>query len=133
MDIVNANAEENPDLMVALKGGLNNLGIVVRLDMKAFQQGKIWGGYIVTPITALDANLAALVAMCDGGSWNPYVAVEQSFTFSAERGGLSIVNNIKFTDPSVEESSELKPFTSIKPTYRNTMRLASLSKIAREN
>jgi hypothetical protein len=48
-DIVNANAEENPDLMVALKAGLNNLGIVVRFDMKVFQQGKIWDGYIVTP------------------------------------------------------------------------------------
>jgi hypothetical protein len=65
-DIVNANEEENPDLMVALRG-LNNLGIVVRFDMKAFQQGNIWGGYIVTPITALYANLAALVALCFGG------------------------------------------------------------------
>jgi hypothetical protein len=132
-DIVNANAGENPDLMVALKGGLNNFGIVVRFDMKVFQQGKIWGGYIVTPITALDANLAALVSLCGGGNWNPYVAVEQSFTFSAERGGLSIVNNIEFTDPTVEEPSELKPFKGIKPTYRNTMRLASLSEIAKEN
>jgi hypothetical protein len=52
--------------MVALRG-LNNLGIVVRFDMKAFQQGNIWGGYIVTPITALYANLAALVALCFGG------------------------------------------------------------------
>jgi hypothetical protein len=132
-DIVNANAEENPDLMVALKGGLNNFGIVVRFDMKVFQQGKIWGGYIVTPITALDANLAALVSLYGGGNWNPYLAVEQSFTFSAERGGLSIVSSIEFTDPSVEEPSDLMSFTSIKPTYRNTMRLASLSEIAREN
>jgi hypothetical protein len=119
--------------MVALKGGLNNLGIVVRFDMKVFQQGNIWGGYIIAPITTVDANHVALVTLCGGGNWNPSVAAEQSLTSSAERGGLSIVNNMEFTDTSADEPSELKPFTSIKPTYRNTIRLASLIKIVREN
>jgi len=128
-DIVNANAKSYTDLWTALKGGLNNLGIVVKFDMKTFQQSKVWGGYIVTPMTALDDNLAALVGL--GDNWDPRVAVEQSFTFSAQRG-LSIVNNMEFTD-SVEEPKVLAPFATIKPIYRNTMRLASLSEIAKEN
>ncbi|ROT37823.1 FAD-binding domain-containing protein [Sodiomyces alkalinus F11] len=43
-DLVRANAEENPDLWYALKGGLNNFGIVTSLKMKTFQSGDIWGG-----------------------------------------------------------------------------------------
>lgn len=44
--IVEANAESNPDLWYALKGGSNNFGIVTRIDLKTFPQGKFWGGMI---------------------------------------------------------------------------------------
>ena len=41
--LVNANATQNIDLYKALKGGSNNFGIVTRLDMRLFPQGKFWG------------------------------------------------------------------------------------------
>lgn len=42
--IANANAEENSDLFVALKGGANNFGIVTRFDMETFELGNYFGG-----------------------------------------------------------------------------------------
>lgn len=43
-EIVNANATSNSDLWRALKGGSNNFGVVTRIDLKTFPQGKFWGG-----------------------------------------------------------------------------------------
>lgn len=43
-EIVHANAEDNADLWNALKGGLNNFGIVTSFKMKTFMSGAIWGG-----------------------------------------------------------------------------------------
>jgi hypothetical protein len=43
--LINANADENPDLFQALKGGSGaNFGIVTKFDMFAFEAGNLWGG-----------------------------------------------------------------------------------------
>ncbi|KAI0479533.1 FAD-binding domain-containing protein [Xylariaceae sp. FL0804] len=52
--IVQANANENSDLYVALKGSSNNFGIVTRFDLHAFDHVEIWGGAVVTPLDAMD-------------------------------------------------------------------------------
>jgi hypothetical protein len=44
--IVDANANSYSDLFYALKGGSNNFGVVTRIDLKTFPQGKFWGGFI---------------------------------------------------------------------------------------
>lgn len=33
-----------PDVYYALRGGGNNFGIITRLDLASFEQGKMWGG-----------------------------------------------------------------------------------------
>lgn len=43
-EIVNANAKENSDLWIALRGGGNNLGVVTRFDFRTFKQANVWGG-----------------------------------------------------------------------------------------
>ncbi|XDG05523.1 hypothetical protein ABKA04_005138 [Annulohypoxylon sp. FPYF3050] len=43
-ELVHANATENSDLWVALKGGLNNFGIVTSFKMSTFKSTDIWGG-----------------------------------------------------------------------------------------
>lgn len=42
--MVHANAHERSDLWVALKGGLNNFGIVTSFTMKTFESKNLWGG-----------------------------------------------------------------------------------------
>ncbi|KAI0805367.1 hypothetical protein GGR55DRAFT_698342 [Xylaria sp. FL0064] len=43
-EVARANNQENADLFWALKGGLNNFGIVTSFKMKTLKSGKIWGG-----------------------------------------------------------------------------------------
>ena len=43
-DTVNASADRHENLLIALKGGSNNFGIVTRFHMTTFEQGKLWGG-----------------------------------------------------------------------------------------
>ncbi|KAF2873718.1 hypothetical protein BDV95DRAFT_351819 [Massariosphaeria phaeospora] len=43
-ELVHANANENPDLWISLRGGLNNFGIVTAFKMNTFELGPIWGG-----------------------------------------------------------------------------------------
>lgn len=45
-ETTNANAEQNPDLFKALKGGSANFGIVTRFDMQAFEAPELWGGLV---------------------------------------------------------------------------------------
>src|SRR5690349_18442041 len=43
-EVVHANAQDNADLFVSLKGCLNNFGIVTCFKMKTFPSGPMWGG-----------------------------------------------------------------------------------------
>lgn len=43
-DVTHANTKYNADLWNALKGGLNNFGVVTSFKMKTFKSGNIWGG-----------------------------------------------------------------------------------------
>lgn len=45
-EIVNTNKNENTDLLIALRGGGNNFGIVTRYDLRTFKQGSFWGGSV---------------------------------------------------------------------------------------
>ncbi|KAF7898524.1 hypothetical protein EAF00_004970 [Botryotinia globosa] len=72
--IINANANANPDLWIALKGGSNNFGIVTRFDMKKFPQGKQWAGLVAYPIPTLDENFRALNSMQN--DWDPYASMK---------------------------------------------------------
>lgn len=49
--IVYATATSYPDLWLALKGGLNNFGIVTRFDVATFPAPGMWGGAMQFPYT----------------------------------------------------------------------------------
>jgi len=44
-----ATATRNKDLFKSLKGGLNNLGIVTRFEIKTFAGNEIYGGVMAFP------------------------------------------------------------------------------------
>jgi len=48
-NIVMATATRNKDLFKSLKGGLNNLGIVTRFEIKTFAGNEIYGGVMAFP------------------------------------------------------------------------------------
>ena len=60
--VINVNAS-TPDLFKALKGGSNNFGVVTRFDMRTFDSGKFWGGFVVYPLSTMPQQVAAFVGL----------------------------------------------------------------------
>lgn len=58
--IIKTNANESSDLLWALRGGTNNFGIVTRIDLQTFEQGYLWGGFVVRPISTANEQIIAL-------------------------------------------------------------------------
>ncbi|KAL8858221.1 MAG: hypothetical protein Q9178_005233 [Gyalolechia marmorata] len=103
--VVNVNAS-TPDLFKALKGGSNNFGVVTRFDVKSFESGPFWGGFVVYPITTLPQQVASFVGL---GNW-------------------IIANNYEYTKvPAQPYPPAFKPFTDIQPEIINTMRVSNLT------
>lgn len=71
-EIVQANNKTNPDLFTALRGSQNNLGIVTRFDIVAFEQGDLWGGEAIYANTTIPAQLEAFVKFTDKIEEDPY-------------------------------------------------------------
>lgn len=65
--VVSANADDNADLWVALKGGVgSNYGVVTRIDMDAEPRTPIWGGERTYPASASDEVVTALAEWTEG-------------------------------------------------------------------
>lgn len=129
--IVNANATSNPDLWFALKGGSNNFGIVTRFDLKAFHQGKIWGGSIYNPITTLPDQINAFVGLNNATSYDPNAALINTYGYTSQMGSWVVTNLLVYTKRQVNPPV-LRPFTDIKPQLGSTMRLTNLSDVTYE-
>ncbi|KAL8723135.1 MAG: hypothetical protein Q9181_007347, partial [Wetmoreana brouardii] len=118
------------DLFRALRGGSNNFGIVTRFTFRTFPQGRLWGGTLIYPIETKDQQLQAFYEYSTSPSCDPNVSLIHSFGMSAERGS-GFVNSIVHTKPE-SEPTVIKPFTSLKPTYLNTLRELSLTELTVE-
>ena len=130
--IVNANIYENRDLFRALKGGTNNFGVVTRFDLKTFVQGKLWGGFIITPIETAAEQFQYIeeFATASGNGADPYAAVINAYIFGAG-GPSAIANQFTYTKPQPFPSI-LQNFTSIQPQISNTLRVTSLTNLTIE-
>ncbi|PWY70813.1 putative oxidoreductase [Aspergillus sclerotioniger CBS 115572] len=127
--VVNANADENPDLLVALRGGSNNLGVVTRVDLTAFEQGPLWGGAVSYSVDTIDQQLKATAEFSIAETYDEYSSLIAIYTFSSAHAA-TIINSIKYTKPE-ENPPAFQPFTEI-PSLQNTLRIASLSDISAE-
>lgn len=124
-DIVNANINEHRDLWLALKGGSNNFGVVTRFDLKAFAQGKFWGGLILYPISTAPAQITAFSDFNNGTHYDVYASLITSFAYASGLG-YAILGNLQYTKPVVNPPV-FQPLTGIDPQYSNSMRISNLT------
>lgn len=135
-NIVNANANENPDLWRALRGGGNNFGIVTRFDLKTFEQGPFWGGAVFYFPPSFPSQVQAY---CDelnkpNPSRETHIMVSQGYsTTFADLGGHFCMNQLYYTR-EVEKPLVLEPFVTVQPQIvaLNSMRMLTLKDAANE-
>lgn len=130
--VVTASSTHHPDLYKALRGGGNNFGIVTRFSFRAFEQGKVWAGFIIHPPSTSAENLDRLQifnAMSGEGIDN-YATDNQVHTFNSS--GRSIVLNIVVYTKPEPDPEILRPFTGLHPQLSNDMRITNLSDIVKE-
>ena len=130
--IVNANSYDHPSLFRALKGGTNNFGIVTRFDLKTFEQGKIWGGFGIYPITSVAEQFKHLqdFTTASGNDVDPYASIINSYIFTAK--GPSFIAN-QYTSTKAEPFPKiLQNFTNIQPQLSSTLRITNLTDLTIE-
>jgi hypothetical protein len=129
-DIVNANADENPDLFRAIRGGHSNFGIVTRFDIITHARNKFWGGGILYPDMCEEANLKAFVDL-KTGEYDPHAAVVQSFLYFGAQKAFCVSNNMVYLQ-DIEKPEGFKRFEDIQPQIQGTMRLDTTRSFALE-
>ena len=124
--IVHANAPENADLWLALKGGSSNFGIVTRFDMRTLPQGELWGGTIRYDISTAPQQLKAFSDFLGSTVYDDFAELIQNYAFVGSMGVQIAINSIEYTKP-IQSPLVFQPFTSIGPHLTNSMRITNLT------
>ncbi|KAI1776221.1 FAD-binding domain-containing protein [Hypoxylon cercidicola] len=129
--IVNANAEEHGNLLRALRGGGNNLGIVTRFDMRTFEQRSIFGGIFYYDIKNLPGQIDFLVS--DLESPNPskdtHIMIT-AYVFDYHR--VVAENHIYIDDPIDRWPRFLEPFVPVGNGDRRQLEKIELAQAVKE-
>jgi len=121
--IAHASAQENHDLWIALKGGLNNFGIITSFKMKTFEAGPIWGGvtyYLQGTFSQL------LQGACDFAlnekDEDTHIMCSAGYGF-----GHQVTTCVMYQTKGVENAPSLERFTSMQPQIEQmkTMRTST--------
>ncbi|KAK0462632.1 FAD dependent oxidoreductase [Desarmillaria tabescens] len=87
-EVATVTANSDPDLFFALKGGLNNFGIVTRFTLRTFPQGQVWGGLITYTKHHLDEVNAATVKFSNDVT-DPKAGIITTYNFLLGEPGVS--------------------------------------------
>jgi hypothetical protein len=127
--IINVSETEHPDLFVALKGGINNFGIVTTFVLQGQPQGDIYGGNLIFLRTP-DKDKKLLKAVRDFTEYN--TDDKAAVIVTAERTNVNLVDTwiiFLFYDGPTPPANIFKNFTDVGPitntlktqTYANLM------------
>ncbi|KAI1869321.1 uncharacterized protein JN550_005951 [Neoarthrinium moseri] len=110
-EIVRANADERADLWIALKGGLNNFGVVTCIKMKTIPSRNIWGGVTYyMPGTFSELLKHACDFTNNETDEDAHIMCSAGYVF-----GHQAVSCVMYHTEGKENPPALRRFTSIEP------------------
>jgi hypothetical protein len=118
--IIGVNHTSHPDLFRALKGGANNLGIVTKVELRAFEQGPLWGGLIGHTSADISRQNRALVALTSNLVHTPHAQAVTIWNYNAESKSMVVASGLQHTR-GAEDSAIFREFLDI-PQIFSTLR-----------
>ncbi|KAI1306687.1 hypothetical protein F5Y03DRAFT_394527 [Xylaria venustula] len=110
-EVTHANDHENPDLFWALKGGLNNFGIVTSFKMKTIKSGKIWGGVTYYAAGTFSQLIEKTYDFVENETdYDTHIMCSVGYGF-----GHQAVSCVMYHTQGKEHPPSLQRFTSIEP------------------
>ena len=102
--VVDANANENPDLWKGLKGSHGNLGIVSRFDIVTFAATPLWGGVaFYSGYDAVFATLKPFVDFANQIAQNPFGSLIQLYFHTPADNQITQLNLYEYTGNATEK------------------------------
>lgn len=129
---MNANISSHPDLYKSLKGGGNNFGVVTRFDFKTFEQGTLWGGFLLLPVNNSMTQLEFVqnFTTASGSGEDDFAAIESIHAYNAT-GQTALASIITYTKPEAYPVI-FRNLTNIQPQIANDLRITNLSDLTAE-
>lgn len=128
--IVEASEEQNADLFHALRGGSNNFGVITRIDLKTFEQGRLWTASIYNPLSTIDEQIKIFAKLAAAENYDEYASFITGFGYSQSRGLTVIDNELVYTKP-VENPPYYKELLSLPSTY-NSSAITDMTTLAQQ-
>ncbi|KAL4883833.1 hypothetical protein BJY04DRAFT_226442 [Aspergillus karnatakaensis] len=123
-EIIHVTRRSHPDLFKALKGGSNNFGIVSTFEMSTFPEQDIWGGFVVSDLSALPQYTSATTRFTNSIPNNPNAALASFLIYNSTMGQSFILSSLAYTEsvgvgrPAAFE--DFYPFSNIMDTLGRT-------------
>ncbi|OGM43868.1 FAD binding domain protein [Aspergillus bombycis] len=124
------NQETHPDLYFALRGGMNNFGIVTHFTMKAVRQGQMFGGSRAYTADQRDAILEQAYELTTSWKNDTNMAFYYDYGYDQERDDFTIAVSPEYSLP-VLNPAPFKQLNQI-PFERSTLRLDRTSQFSIE-
>lgn len=133
--VVNANADENRDLWIALKGGSGNFGLVTRFDLRGIPLADpanpvMWGGQMVWDISVIDDVIDTLVAFADNVD-SDLRSTSHILTGYVSTSGWALLGSLDNIDNKPNEPA-FDGYMAIPSLIQSTLRSDTLFNIALE-
>lgn len=130
-EVVNATADSNSDLWLALKGGGNNFGIVTRFDTTTYPQGNMLGGVVEFPYTkaVLDAHAEAFSTFMKPENFDP--AAMMGVLIVYEYGVSAVADSLFYLEPD-PSPAVYEPFLSMPNQTTNDLVIADVATVVED-
>ncbi|KAG6810664.1 hypothetical protein H0H92_010846 [Tricholoma furcatifolium] len=122
-EVVTVTKTSDPELYFGLRGGMNNFGIVTRFVLKAYPQGKVWGG-VITYTTAQVADITAATSLFSSTVTDPKASIITTYNYVLGQLGVAL---ILFYDGPTPPPGLFDKFLSIPSFTRNIKTRSFLS------
>ena len=104
-----ANNKTNPHLFTALKGSQNNLAIITRLDIVAFEQPLLRGGTAFYDAATVPKQIEAFVQFVDDIEKDPYGSLIFNWVYIPASKQIQIENLYEYTRPLLIMQPNIHP------------------------